>query len=145
MTDEAGKEYLSSLDRRVSGHDNEITIVKRDFSEVSQQLKQILDRINGGLSPSVNEVKRDNAEIRLLIKDLSHKIDLDMRDMKTMVRESTEHSQLMLANFEKQHVQPITEEFGNFKKMFIYGLVGALIVFIGQKGLGMLWDRVFLP
>lgn len=142
MTDQAN-DFLASLDRRLSENDVKIVGIQRDYSEITQQVKQVLDRINGGLSPSVNEVRKENAEIKLGLKDIAHKIDMDMIEMKSMVRESAEHTRLMVDNFDKHRLAPVVQDVSFIKKTFIYGLVGALIVFLGQKGMSAIWDRVF--
>ncbi len=144
MSEPVPQDFLSSLDRRVSEHDGKFSIVQRDFAEVSHEVKEVLNRINGGLSPSVNEVRKENSEIKLSLKDLAHKIDLDMIDMRNMVKESTEHTRLMIDNFERFRLKPVADDVNFIKKTFIYGLVGALIVFLGQKGMNVLWDRVFV-
>lgn len=141
MTEEP-KDFLMSLDRRISEHDGKITSVQRDFTEVSHEVKEVLNRINGGLSPSVNEVRKENAEIRLTLKDLGYKIDSDLKDMKGIVRESAEHTRLMIENFEKHRLSPVANDVDFIKKTFIYGLVGALVVFLGQKGMSLIWAKI---
>ncbi len=136
---------ISSLDRRVSGHDKDMADIKRDFTEVSHEIKEILNRVNNGLSPSVGEVRKENSEIRLSIQALSHKIELDMIEMKGMVRETTEHTRHMVDNFDKHKVTPVANEMNFIKKTFVYGLVGALIVFLGQLTMKNLWDKIFKP
>ncbi len=71
-------------------------------------------------------------------------MQLDQREMKDMVRETTEHTRSMIENFDKYKLVPVTEEVGLIKKTFIYGLVGVMIVFVGQKGINILWDKIFL-
>lgn len=148
------KDYLASLDRRVTGHDAKFAEVQRDYSEVTHEVKEVLNRINGGLSPSINKVKDDNGEIKISLKDLSHHMDISMMEMRNLVRESTEHTRLMVDNanknhaatlegFEKDKLAPVAAEVGMIKKTFIYGLVGAVIVFLGQRGMNAMWDRIF--
>lgn len=143
MNEEPANDYVASLDRRLSDNDSKISGIQRDHTELSHEIKQLMERINLGLSPSVNAVRQENAEIKLALADLSHKMDISQIEMKTMVRESTELTRSMLNNFEKAKVEPLDKEVGFMKKTFIYGLVGAVIVFIGQKGLNVLWERVF--
>lgn len=143
MNEDQGNDYLASLDRRISDNDAKYSVMQRDQTELSHAIKQLLERINQGLSPSVNAVRQENSEIKLALADLTHKMEISQIEMKTMVRESTELTRTMLSNFEKAEVKPMKDEIGFIKKTFIYGLVGALIVFIGEKGLNMLWGRVF--
>lgn len=134
--------FLASLDRRVSDHDTKLAEAQRDHTELSHEIKQLLERINQGVSPSVNAVRQENAEIKLSLADLSHKFDIGIIDMKTMVRESTELTRSMLKNFDESKVEPVKAEIGLIKKTFIYGLVGSLIVFIGEKTMNLIWQHV---
>ena len=134
---------MASLDRRVGDHDKKISDVQRDYTEMSHEIKELLNRINNGVSPSVNEVRKENSEIKLAIANLSHQMKLDQMDMKAMVRETTDHTRLMVKNFDEHKLDPAVKEMGFIKKTFIYGLVGALIVFLGQKGMSVMWDKVF--
>lgn len=142
MTDKPD-DFLSSLDRRVSEHDSILADTQRDYTELTHEIKELMNRINNGVSPSVNEVRKENSEIKLSISDLSHKLDLSMIDMKSVVRESAEHTRLMIENFDSNKLIPLSTDVSFIKKTFIYGLVGALIVFIGQKGMSSIWDRIF--
>lgn len=141
MNQEIDKEYWSSLDRRVSEHDSKITKTERDYTELSHDIRQVLERINGGLSPSVNKVRDDNNEIKISLKDLAHQIEKEKLEMKNLVRESTEHNRLMIENFEKHRLGPVAEKIARIETTFIYGLVGMLIVFLGQRGLNFVWDK----
>lgn len=140
---ENDNDYLASLDRRVSDHDNKIAQGARDLTQLSLEIKQLLERINQGVSPSVNAVRQENSEIKLALADMKHKFELDMIDMKTMVRESTELTRSMLHNFETAKIAPLNSEIGFIKKTFIYGLVGAGVVFIGEKVMNVIWEKVF--
>jgi chromosome segregation ATPase len=145
VTDEIDKNYLASLDRRITDHDAKLTGTQRDYTELTHEIKELLNRINNGVSPSVNEVRKENSQIKLDIADLSHKLDITTMEMKQTVRETADLTRTMLANFEKAKLEPVEREVGFMKKTFIYGVVGALIVFVGQKGLNAMWDRVFMP
>lgn len=140
---ELEKDYLASLDRRISEHDEKIADAARDHTELTHEIKQLLERINNGVSPSVNKVREVNEEIKGEIRDLAHKFELDRREMKDMVKESTEHTRLMVENFDKHRLAPIERDMGFMKKTFLYGLVGALIVFVGQKAISVVWEKVF--
>lgn len=143
MTNEAGdNNFLASLDRRISEHDTKIAEAQRDHTELSHEIKQLLERINQGVSPSVNAVRKENSEIKLSLADLKHKFEIDMIDMKTVVRESAELTRTMIKNFDESKVEPIKSEVGLIKKTFIYGLVGALIVFLGEKTMSMVWQHI---
>ncbi len=111
---------------------------------MSHEIKQVLERINQGLSPSVNAVRQENTEIKLSLQKLEHTFEMDMKDMKGMVRESTELVRSMLDNFHTSKVEPVATRLGFIEKTFVYGLVGAVIVFLGQKGINEIYDRVFL-
>lgn len=145
MGEELESGFLSSMDRRITDHDQKLTAVQRDYTEVSHEIKELLNRINNGLSPSVNKVKDDNAEIKGQLKDLKHDLSDGLKDMRGMVRESAELTRSMLENFEKGQLQPLAMDVGFIKKTFIYGVVGALVVFLGQRGLNVIWDRIFKP
>ncbi len=134
--------FLASLDRRVSDHDTKLAATQRDHTELSHEIHQLLERINQGVSPSVNAVRQENSEIKLQLSDIKHQFEIDQIELKTMVRESTELTRTMLHNFDKSKVEPMQAEVGLIKKTFIYGLVGALIVFIGQKTMNMVWERI---
>ena len=136
-------DFLSSLDRRVSEHDSILADTQRDYTELTHEIKELMNRINNGVSPSVNEVRKENSEIKLSISDLSHKLELSMIDMKSVVRESAEHTRLMIENFDSNKIAPLSTDVSFIKKTFIYGLVGALIVFIGQKGMSAIWEKIF--
>lgn len=140
---ENDKDYLASLDRRVSDHDNKISQGNRDLTQLSLEIKQLLERINQGVSPSVNAVRHENGEIKLQLAEMKHKFELDMVDMKTMVRESTELTRSMLHNFDTGKIAPMNSEIGFIKKTFIYGLVGAGVVFIGERVMNVVWEKVF--
>ncbi len=143
MSEDREKDYLASLDRRVSEHDSQLSSSQRDYTELTHEIKELMNRINNGVSPSVNEVRKENSEIKLSIADLSHKLDINTIEMKTTVRESAELTRTMLHNFEKAKLEPVEKEVGMMKKTFIYGLVGAVIVFMGQKGINLVWEKVF--
>lgn len=143
MSEEVDKNYLASLDRRITDHDNKISTAQRDHTELVQEIKQLMERINQGVSPSVNAVRQENSEIKLTLSDLSHKMDMNMMEMKSTVRESADLTRTMLNNFENSHVEPLEKEVGFMKKTFIYGIVGAVLVFIGDKAINAVWDRVF--
>lgn len=136
-------EYLASLDRRITDHDSKLASNQRDYTELTHEIKELMNRINNGVSPSVNEVRKENSEIKLSIAELSHKLELSMIDMKGVVRESAEHTRAMIDNFDKYRLNPTEREVGFMKKTFVYGVVGALIVFLGQKGFAVVWDKVF--
>lgn len=140
MTEEIDKNYLASLDRRITDHDNKISNGQRDYTEMTHEIKELLNRINNGVSPSVNLVRQENSEIKLSLADLSHKMDINTIEMKTTVRESAELTRNMLKNFEESKLAPIEKEVGYIKKTFIYGLVGMFVVFIGTKALNATWD-----
>jgi hypothetical protein len=154
MSDEVDKNYLASLDRRITDHDNKIAGNQKDHTELVHEIKELMNRINNGVSPSVNAVRKENSEIKLQLADLSHKMDISLIEMKSMVRESAELSRSMVTNFEKAKLEPleksvddklkpVREDIHFMKKTFIYGLVGAVIVFGGQKVIEFTWDRVF--
>lgn len=142
MTEDIDKNYLASLDRRITDHDNKIASAQRDHTELVHEIKELMNRINNGVSPSVNKVKDDNAEIKIQIKDLSHQMEIEMRDMKNMVRESTELQRSMLTNFQQAELGPVKADVSFMKKTFIYGVVGMVIVFVGNLGLQALWARI---
>lgn len=48
--EEGAKNYMASLDRRLTDHDAKLTSVQRDYVEVSHEIKEVLNRINGGLA-----------------------------------------------------------------------------------------------
>jgi len=143
MDDRQEKHYLSSLDRRISEHDAKLSNSQRDYTELTHEIKELMNRINNGVSPSVNEVRKENSEIKLQLADLSHSLELNMRDMKDMVKQSSEHTRAMVENFDKARLQPVEREHGYIKKTFIYGVIGALTVFAGNKIFSVLWERVF--
>ena len=143
MDDAREKQYLASLDRRVSEHDAKLSNSQRDYTELTHEIKELMNRINNGVSPSVNEVRKENSEIKLQISELNHSLEINMRDMKQVVRESADHTRLMVENFEKARLAPLEHDMSFIKKTFVYGLIGALIVFLGQKGMSLVWDRVF--
>ena len=143
MNEDVDKNYLASLDRRVSDHDGKLSSIQRDYTEVSHEIKELLNRLNNGLSPSVNKVRDENAEIKSELKDIRHDLSDGIKDMKGMVRETADLTKQMLENFEKGKLAPVAQEVGFMKKTFVYGLVGALIVFAGQRIMGNFWDRLF--
>lgn len=141
MTEEST--LISSLDRRVSDHDKKINDAQRDYTELRHSIQELLNRLNNGLSPSVQSVLKENSEIKLSISDLSHELKMSTIEMKGVVRETAEHTRLMIKNFDEHKLIPVANEVGFIKKTFIYGLVGALIVFLGQKGMNVVWEKVF--
>lgn len=143
MSGDKDKTHLNALDRRVSDHDIRLTEVKRDYTEVTHSIQELLNRVNNGLSPSVNRVKDDNEQIKLTMLEVSHTMKDELKEMRGVVRESAEHTRLMVENFEKHQLGPVVREVGFIKKTFIYGLVGALIIFIGQRAIGHFWDKIF--
>lgn len=90
-----------------------------------------------------------------------------MKEMRNMVRESSEHTRLMVENFDKHRLttainsfdehrltpalrdfdenqlKPVIKQMDLITKTFVYGLVGMMIVFIGQKGINLIWDGFF--
>ena len=144
MTEHDENEFMLSLDRRVSDQEEKISDTRRDYTELSHEIKELLNRINNGVSPSVNEVRKENSEIRLAIANLSHQIEIEKIEMKTVVRESAEHTRLMIENFDASKLSPVIREVGHIKKTFINGIVGAVIVAIGAKGINIIWDKVFI-
>jgi seryl-tRNA synthetase len=145
VSEENEKDYLLSLDRRVSDHDNKLSLAQRDYTELSHEIKELMNRINNGISPSVNEVRKENAAITLSIAELSHKLELSTMDMKSVVRESADHTRLMIQNFDEHKLRPVETEVAFMKKTFIYGVVGALIVVLGQAGINVIWKRFAGP
>ena len=143
--DDIDKNYLASLDRRIADHDAKLSSSQRDYTELTHEIKELLNRINNGVSPSVNAVRQENSDIKLSLSDLSHKMDINTIEMKTTVRESAELTRSMLNNFEKSKLEPVEKEVGFMKKTFVYGLVGGLLVFAAQRGLNLVWDRIFRP
>jgi len=147
MTEDLDKNYLTSLDRRVSEHDSKLAGLQREYeretTQLRQEIKEVTNRVNMGLSPSVQSVIRENAQSQLLIKDLERTLDKAINEMRSVVRESAELTKLMVSNFDEHKLGPVKEEVGLMKKTLIYGLVGALLCFAGQKGINILWDRVF--
>lgn len=143
MSDQVDKEYVASLDRRITDHDSKIANTQRDHTELTHDIQKLAERINNGLSPSVNEVRKDNSEIKLAIQNLAHQFELERRDMKAMMSQATELHRAMLTNFEKARIEPVEKEIGYIRKTFIYGTIGVLITVLGHKGFNFLWDKVF--
>ena len=143
MNEERDKDYLASIDRRVTDHDNKLAMTQRDYTELSHEIKELMNRINNGISPSVNEVRKENAAITLSIAELSHELKLTTMDVRSVVRESAEHTRLMIQNFEEHKLKPIESEVGFMKKTFIYGVVGAIIVVLGQLGINTIIKKFF--
>lgn len=144
MSEEQKSDFLASLDRRIIEHENKISNTHKEITQLSHGINQLTERINQGVSPSVNAVRQENSEIKLALADMRHKFEIDIIDMKAMVREATELTRSMLHNFEKTKVEPMQVEMGFIKKTFVYGLVGAFIVFVGQKAMNNVWDKVFI-
>lgn len=144
MSEDQKGDFLASLDRRIIEHENKIANTHKEITQLSHGINQLSERINQGVSPSVNAVRQENSEIKLALADMRHKFEIDIIDMKAMVRESTELTRTMLHNFEKTKVEPMQIEMGFIKKTFVYGLVGAFIVFVGQKTMNIVWDKIFI-
>ena len=155
MTDD--KDYWTSLDRRVTELDNKFASLQRDYDRDVDQLthknEEVTNRVNRGLSPSVQKAIQDTADAKLLIKDLDFLIKNIAADMKNVFGETIEltrkmhdnlreNNTLILKNFDQDRLRPVESEVGFIKKTFIYGLVGAGIVFIGQKTMNFAWDKI---
>lgn len=145
MSDDS--EYWASLERRLSELENKSNNFERDWNRESAQLDQriseITNRVNMGLSPSVQKAIQDTADGKLMISELRHGIDKSIIEMKSLVRETTDLTKLMVSNFDEHKLKPVANEVGLIKKTFVYGLVGAVIVFLGQKGINLAWDKIF--
>jgi len=140
------EDYLASLDRRLTDLDFKLVNLQRDYQRDYTQLEhaitEVTNRVNNGLSPSVNQVRKENSDNKLSISDLAHVLDKTVSEMKSIVRESADLTKLMITNFEQHKLKPVEEEVGLMKKTFIYGLVGAVIVVLGQKGINVVWDKI---
>lgn len=137
----------ASLERRISDAENKVSNLQhdyqRDLTQLLGEVREVTHRVNGGLSNSVGEVKVDNVKIKLEISELYHTLDKAVLEMKSSMRESTDLTKLMVSNFEEHKLTPVEKELDLMKKTIIYGLVGAVIVFLGQKGINIAWDKVF--
>lgn len=149
MSDERTNEFWVSLERRVSDLDNKMSIIQRDYQRdvdrLSQENAKVSERVNMGLSPSVNKAIQDTAHSELLISQLTNALEKTASEMRKIVTDTADLTKLMLRNFEENKLKPVEAEVGFMKKTFIYGIVGALMVFIGQKALNLAWDKVFKP
>ncbi len=143
MSQEINKDFLTSLDRRVSDHDSKLANAQRDYTELGHEIKQLLERINNGVSPSVNEVRKENSEIKLAISNMEHKFDIGMMEMKGMVEGVVGGINMKIESYDENTIIPIRKDMNRIQGVLFYGLVGALIIFSGQKILGSLWDKVF--
>jgi hypothetical protein len=143
MNMEINKDFLSSLDRRVSDHDTKIANTQRDYTELGHEIKELLNRINNGVSPSVNEVRKENSEIKLAIANIDHEFKIGMMEMRNMVKGVVDGMDLKVHNFEVNEIAPMRRDMNRIQTVLFYGLVGALIVFAGQKVLGNAWDKFF--
>jgi hypothetical protein len=137
------KDFLTSLDKRVSDHDTKIANTQRDYTELGHEIKELLNRINNGVSPSVNEVRKENSEIKLAIANMDHKFEIGMIEMKSMVKSVVDKVDTDIYSFDENTIKPIRKDMNRIQGVLFYGLVGALIIFAGQKLLGSLWDKVF--
>ncbi len=147
MTEHIDKDFWMTLERRLSDLESKHSQLQRDYqrdvTEFSHEVKEITNRVNFGLSNSVHAVEKDNIAIKLAQSEQSHAFDKSLGEMRAVVREHTDLTKLMVNNFDTLKLQPVQDDVSMIKKTFIYGLVGALVVFIGQKGLNILWERVF--
>ncbi len=147
MSDERDREFWSSLERRISDVEGKLSQTQRDYqrdvTQLTHEVKEITNRVNHGLSNSVNDVKIDNVNIKLAHSELRHDLEKSIHEMRGFVNTSTDLTKLMVNNFADKDLKPVKEEISYMKKTFIYGLVGALIVFVGQKAIGVVWERIF--
>ena len=63
--------------------------------------------------------------------------------METAVNGVVTGMDMKVQNFEEQVITPIRAEVGFMKKTFVYGVLGAVIVVLGQKVINSVWDKVF--
>ncbi len=143
------REFWVSLDRRLSDLDTKVANLirdyQRDIDKLTQENKQVTERVNMGLSPSVQKAIQDTAKAELLISQLSNSLEKTAGEMKGIVTDTASLTNKMIANFQEFKLKPVEDEVGFMKKTFIYGIVGAVIVFIGQKSMNLVWDKVFKP
>lgn len=146
MNEHIDKDFWITLDRRLSDLESKHAQLQRDYqrdvTELSHDVKGITNRVNMGLSNSVHAVEKDNIAIKLAQSEQSHGFDKSIGEMRAVVREHTDLTKLMVNNFDTLKLKPVQDDVSMIKKTFIYGLVGALVVFLGQKGMNLLWDRV---
>ncbi len=140
---EINKDFLTSLDRRVSDHDSKIANTQRDYTELGHEVKELLNRINNGVSPSVNEIRKENSEIKLAIANIDHEFKIGMLEMKNMVETVVSGMDMKLKNFEDNTIVPVQKSMSRIQGVLFYGLVGALIAFSGQRIIGNIWDKIF--
>lgn len=160
MSDDRDKEFWASLERRLSDLASSTAQLQRDYqrdvTQLTHEVKEITNRVNLGLSNSVHNVEVDNVKIKLAQSEQSAAFDKSLAQMAEKVREYTELTQLLvknseknadlkLGNFEKDQLAPVKDEVGLMKRTFIYGLAGAVIVFLGQKVINIGWDAVIKP
>jgi len=147
MNDDRNTDFWIALERRVSDMDTRLSNLQRDYqrdyTDLSRDIKENTGRVNNGLSPSIQKALQDNSDIKLTISDLKNTVEKTVGEMRSIVRESTDLTKLMIANFEQHKLKPVEDEVGFMKKTFVYGVVGMVIVFFGQMGLKAVFDRLF--
>jgi hypothetical protein len=147
MSDDRDNDFWLALERRVSDIDAKVANLQRDYqrdyTELARDIRENTGRVNNGLSPSIQKALQDNSDNKLSIASLGNVVEKAVIEMKSIVRETTDLTKLMLSNFEQNKLKPVESEVDLIKKTFVYGLIGMMIVFAGQKGINFVWDKFF--
>lgn len=136
------REMWVSLDRRLNDHDSKISNAGRDYTELKNEIRQMMERINMGVSPTQNKILEKQSNIERQISDMDHKLEKSLISMEATVKSATDGMNMHMENFEKTQVKPLAARMGRMEAFWFYTIVGSLVVFGGQKVLTNLWDRI---
>lgn len=111
-------------DRRLNEHELRFNQGTKDFTEIKDQLKQLMERINEGVSKTQNRILEENKTIEFAMKDLKHAVELNTEKMNNKVDLVEDRLVKRVGSLESSYQQ--------ISKIYVWaivsGVVGGLVI-----------------
>lgn len=140
---EVEREIWVSLDRRLADHEMKIANVGRDYTELKNEIRQLMERINMGVSPTQNKILEKQSNIEKQISDFDHKWEKSILKMETSVQGAVQGMNDHLELFDKNNIAPLNSRLRRLENVLFYSLIGGALMFVVNLGLGSIKDRFF--
>jgi len=137
------KEFWESHDRKLAEHENKISDVKRDYSEIRHEIRQLMERINMGISPTQNKILEKQSDIEMSLTQMDHKMELKLIGMEEKINTVAEGINLKIESFHENEIMPVKSDIEILKKTLIYGVVTGAIGVLITLGGKTAWDKMF--
>jgi glycyl-tRNA synthetase (class II) len=122
-------------DKRLNSHEERFTENARSNEQIKDALKQLMERVNEGVSKTQQRILEENKKIELDLRDISHSIEINMLKM----NEKIDGNDYEL----KKRIEPLEIKTEKINNIYIYSIVGGVILGLTAFASTKLIDRVW--